>query len=186
MTRRMSPVHALERWHDFYVLVGTAGATLVGLLFVALSIGAGFLSSQRAAPTRAFFSPVVVHFAAVLIVSALALAPEHASIVVSVAIGICAVVGEVVSIFTTIQLLRYRWTNYVQDHVSYGLLPALCYAGLLVAAWMILAGNERALDLLAGALLLLLVVNIRNAWDLMLSMVHHQTERAERERTKDN
>jgi hypothetical protein len=28
-----------------------------------------------------------------------------------------------------------------------------------------------SLDLLAGALLLLLSVNIRNAWDLMLSMV---------------
>jgi hypothetical protein len=29
----------IERWHDFYVLVGTAGATLVALLFVAVSIG---------------------------------------------------------------------------------------------------------------------------------------------------
>ena len=30
--------HALERWHDFYLLAGTAAATLMGLLFVSLSI----------------------------------------------------------------------------------------------------------------------------------------------------
>ena len=50
----------LERWHDFFVLVGTAGATLVALLFVAVSLGAGFLTDGRAAATRAFFSSVVV------------------------------------------------------------------------------------------------------------------------------
>jgi hypothetical protein len=29
-------MHALESWHDFFVLVGTAGATLLALLFVAV------------------------------------------------------------------------------------------------------------------------------------------------------
>jgi hypothetical protein len=29
--------HALEAWHDFYLLSGTASATLAGLLFVSLS-----------------------------------------------------------------------------------------------------------------------------------------------------
>ena len=27
-----------ERWHDFYIVAGTAAATLVGLLFVGLSL----------------------------------------------------------------------------------------------------------------------------------------------------
>ncbi len=27
-----------QRWHDFYVVAGTAAATLVGLLFVGLSL----------------------------------------------------------------------------------------------------------------------------------------------------
>jgi len=35
-------VEALKQWHDFYILVGTAGATLLGLLFVAVSLGAGY------------------------------------------------------------------------------------------------------------------------------------------------
>ena len=63
------------------------------------------------------------------------------------------------------------------------LLPAIAMPALLVAAAMIWTENEFALDVLAGALLLLLIVNIRNAWDLTLSMVRHQTAtRAENEK----
>ena len=40
----------VEDWHDFDVLVGTAAATLVGLMFVAASIGARvFTEKDRAA-----------------------------------------------------------------------------------------------------------------------------------------
>jgi hypothetical protein len=58
----MRPLEALKEWHDFYVLVGTAGATLLALLFVAASLGAGYLTEERRSGTRTFMSPVVVHF----------------------------------------------------------------------------------------------------------------------------
>ena len=65
-------------WHDFYLLVGTAGATLLALLFVAVSLGTGFLTDERAAATRAFYSPVVVHFTrGVFHLAAVALVPAH-------------------------------------------------------------------------------------------------------------
>ena len=173
----MAPVEALERWRDFYVLVGTAGATLLALLFVAISIGAGFLTDGRALATRAFFSPVVVHFTAVFFISAVGLVPVHRTFSLAAAVGLCALVGGAVSAYTTIMLLRHRWTKYVRDHLAYGLLPAICYAALLGAAVMIYWKNAFALDVLAGVLLLLLIVNIRNAWDLTLSMARHQSER---------
>lgn len=44
---------------------------------------------------------------------------------------------------------------------------------LLIAAGMIYADRAYALEVLAGALLLLAIVNIRNAWDLTLTMVRH-------------
>ncbi|HEY1475909.1 MAG TPA: hypothetical protein VGF53_17705 [Pseudolabrys sp.] len=167
----------LEHWHEFYVLVGTAGATLLALLFVAVSLGAGFLDESRAAATRAFYSPVVVHFTAVFFLAAISLVPAHRAVFFAAMIGACAVIGTLVSLFVAVQLLRHDWTRYAQDHLSFALLPTLAYIALLVAAYLIWNGNDLALDVLAGALLLLLVVNIRNAWDLTLSMVRHQTER---------
>ncbi|HXD43779.1 MAG TPA: hypothetical protein VN655_01490 [Pseudolabrys sp.] len=166
----------IERWHDFYVLVGTAGATLVALLFVAVSIGTGFLTEQRAAPTRAFYSPVVLHFTAVFFISAAGLVPAHTAVFFAGSVAVAALIGGGASVFATVQLLRNRWTSYVQDHLAYGLLPMVCYAVLLIAAYMIVTGAPYALDVVGGTLLVLMIVNIRNAWDLMLSMVRHQAE----------
>ena len=53
----------------------------------------------------------------------------------------------------------------------------ISYAALLVAAAMILKEHEYAMLVLAGALLTLLIVNIRNAWDLTLSMVRQHARR---------
>lgn len=175
----MDATPSLERWHEFYILLGTAGATLVALLFVAISLGTGFLTEERAAATRAFFSPVVLHFTAVFFISAVGLFPAHKPAIFASLIGTCAAIGGGVSLVTTIQLLRHRWTRYVIDHLAYGLLPLICYAALLTAAGMIAAEHSDALLVLAGALLLLLVVNIRNAWDLTLSMVRHHSRSAE-------
>jgi hypothetical protein len=166
----------LDHWHDFFVLVGTAGATLVALLFVAVSLGAGVLTAKRAAATRAFFSPVVVHFTAVFFISAVGLFPAHRPATFAAMVGACAAVGGGVALFTTVELLRHSWTSYVEDHLAYGLLPAIAYIALLVAAAMVLAEHDYAMIVLACSLLLLLIVNIRNAWDLTLSMVR-QTKR---------
>jgi hypothetical protein len=73
----MWPADALKGWHDFYLLVGTAGATLLALLFVAVSLGTGFLTEERQGATRTFMSPVVIHFTSVFFLSAVALFPSH-------------------------------------------------------------------------------------------------------------
>jgi hypothetical protein len=59
----------------------------------------------------------------------------------------------------------------VEDYLAYGLLPDLGYLALLAAAVSIYLEKDFGLDVLAGALLLLTIVNIRNAWDLTLTMV---------------
>ena len=164
----------LERWHDFFVLVGTAGATLVALLFVAVSIGVGFLTDGRQAATRAFFSSVVVHFTAIFFIAAIGLVPGHRVAFVPFMVAAAAVVGGGVAIFTTSELIRHKWTKYLQDHFGYGLLPVVCYIGMLGSAGMIYTGRPEAMDVLAGSLLVLMIINIRNAWDLMLAMVYRQ------------
>src|SRR5262249_52460344 len=67
----------LDAWHDFDVLIGTAAATLVGLMFVAASIGASVFTEKDRAAMEAFISPTVVHFSAVLFVAILSLVPSH-------------------------------------------------------------------------------------------------------------
>lgn len=174
----MWPARDLAEWREFYLLVGTAGATLVALLFVAVSLGTGFLTEKRKAATRTFMSPVVIHFASVFFLSAVALIPGHGATFYAVPIGATAVIGATVSSYITINVIRTSMTRYVEDYFAYGLLPALCYVALLAAAVTIYFKIDFGLDVLAGGLLLLALVNIRNAWDLTLTMVRqHRAHR---------
>jgi hypothetical protein len=174
----MSEVEALKEWHDFYVLVGTAGATLLALLFVAVSLGTGFLTKERQSATSTFMSPVVVHFTSVFFLSALALFPWHQAKFFAALIGTTALIGAVLSGYITARVVRTDMTSYVEDYLAYGLLPGLGYLALLAAAVSIYLEQDFGLHALAGALLLLAVVNIRNAWDLTLTMVrqHHRAD----------
>lgn len=174
----MSAVETLKEWHDFYVLVGTAGATLLALLFVAVSLGAGFLTKERQSATQTFMSPVVVHFTSVFFLSAIALLPWHQAKFFAALIGVTALIGAILSTYITVQVVRTNMTNYVEDYLAYGLLPGIGYFALLAAAGLIYLEKDFGLDALAGALLLLAIVNIRNAWDLTLTMVrqHHRAD----------
>ena len=92
-------------------------------------------------------------------------------------IGASALIGATISAFITVELVRRTGPNTCATHLAYGLLPAVGYLALFVAAVTIYKELDIALDVLAGALLLLLLINVRNTWDLMLSMVRHQTGR---------
>lgn len=171
-----------DGWHEFYGLLGTAAAALVALLFVAASIGAGFLDPvrTRGGATRTYMSPVVFHYAAVLFVSLVVLIPSHTPASLGVSIGLVAAVGLVYSLVILIRLVRDDISD-LADRFGYGAIPLVAYAAALAAAWLLAGASISGHDVLAGAMLLLLFVNIRNAWDLTLAFVKRQSEM----RTKD-
>src|SRR5215813_12094292 len=123
-------MEALHAWHEFYLLVGTAAATVLALLFVAVSLGAGYLTSQHQAPTRTFMSPVVIHFTSVFFVAAVCLIPSHGPIFFALLIGATAVLGVVVSIVITVWVVRTTMTEYIPDYFAYGVLPVAAYLAM--------------------------------------------------------
>ena len=66
----------LEGWHEFYILSGSAAATLVGLLFVALSFNLDILLHDRHAHLLAYARQTMMDFVFVLIVSLIFLVPH--------------------------------------------------------------------------------------------------------------
>src|SRR5262245_24431512 len=67
----------LSQWQNFYMLIGTAAATLTGLMFVAITLVAGLErhGSTLDAGVSAFSTPTVVHFCAVLLIAGILNAP---------------------------------------------------------------------------------------------------------------
>jgi hypothetical protein len=167
-------VPMLEHWHDFYVLVGTAAAALVALLFVAASIGAGVLTGRNTAGTRIYMTPVVFHFTSVLFACAVGLVPSHTRGSFGLVIGVGAVAAFVYSCVLSIRVVKDHSTDS-EDTFAYGIAPLIGYVAAVGAAGLFFFASPRAPDVLAGALIWLLIVNIRNAWDLALFMAHKHT-----------
>jgi hypothetical protein len=162
----------IEDWHDFDLLVGTAAATLVGLMFVAASIGASFYTEKNRAGMQTFISPTVVHFTSVLVLALLALVPTHEWLTLAGLLALVGAAGGIYSVNLWIQLfVQRRFDVDIVDRLFYAAIPLLGYALLLLAAFFLLRQSEAGLDLLAAAQITLLLAGIRNAWDMMIWIV---------------
>jgi hypothetical protein len=158
-------------WHEFYELLGTASAALIALLFVAVSIATGVMTqdAESRRNTATYMSPVVFHYANVLFLSLIALVPTQTFESFGLVIGVAAIGSVIYSIVIAVRVHRNPISD-LPDRLCYGVIPAFCYASGLVVAALLLRENPFGLDLLAGSALVLLVINIRNAWDLMISL----------------
>ena len=71
----MDTASLLGRWESFYVIVGSSAGALTGLQFVVIALIAENQAARSMREIRAFGTPTVVHFCAVLFVSAIVSAP---------------------------------------------------------------------------------------------------------------
>ncbi|MGE5224115.1 MAG: hypothetical protein ACM3PY_16870, partial [Omnitrophica WOR_2 bacterium] len=61
----------LTNWQNFYIIIGSAAATLTGLMFVVVTLMASIEThvSTLNAGISAFNTPTIVHFCAVLLIA---------------------------------------------------------------------------------------------------------------------
>lgn len=161
---------SLHEWHDFYVLLGTAAGTLVGLLFVAATIAGGVFSQDRRAPLRMFLTATVVHFASVLAASLIMLLPLASWPLLGAMVLTCGLVGLGYSGLTLRDSLRERLISNVdwEDRTWYVILPIVAYAAEAGAGVTLLCSVANGCAVLAGSTGLLLIVGIHNAWDITI------------------
>jgi len=158
---------ALAGWENFYVIVGSSAGALIGLQFVAMALIAEMpiVRGQEQAGA-AFATPTIIHFSAVLLLSALQSAPWHA---LAGAAAIWRVVGLGGILYEVMVIYRMRtqtvYTPEFEDWLFHALLPLAAYATLDVSAFAVRAHTTGALFLVAATALLLLFIGIHNAWD---------------------
>jgi len=162
----------LHDWHDFYVLVGTASATLVGLMFVAVSIGTSIFDEDHRVGLTAFITPTVMHFAAALFTCLLVTIPTQSWRTLGGLLGAGGLAGSIYCGKLVIRIfVRQHSKLDLDDRLFYFLLPLLGYLLALIAAALLLAQSTTSANLIAVAVLTLLFAAIRNAWDMMVWIV---------------
>ena len=168
----------LMQWHNFYALIGGASATLVALIFVAASIGAEVFTRKAQVGIRSFLSPTVVHFTAILVICLLASMPTATWVLLGALLGCVGAVGLAYSGWVWRRMMKHGIVASIDtvDRLWYALLPIPAYLLVIGAGVGLWERCGQSLDILAAALIVLLLIGIRNAWDMTVWIIDRRKQ----------
>ena len=158
----------LRDWQVFYVTFATACATMVSLLFAAVSLNRDALSREESVRHRWIARQTFYQFFMLFLVTLLLLAPHHTSTSAGLTLlgfGVFWSVGLIRAFRTSLR------TGKRPDLDSFLRGFGLSFAGLLgiaAVAVAILLGHVGALTWLVVVLVNLLLFTGRNAWSLLV------------------
>ncbi|HXX63649.1 MAG TPA: hypothetical protein VEO56_07595 [Bacteroidota bacterium] len=159
----------LSGWGNFYAIVGSAAGALIGLQFVVLTLIADMANARDFAQAgSAFTTPSVVHFAAVLLLSAISSAPWNEFDALAVCWGVIGLLGFLYTVVVARRMRRQRiYQPVFEDWAFHMIFPLAAYAILIVSACTAQSHARVDLFLVGAAALMLLFIGIHNAWDLV-------------------
>jgi hypothetical protein len=175
----------LERWHDFHLLIGGAAATLMGLTFVAVTLAPEVIAGRASTAIRAFLTPIIAFFATVLIISVVLLVPALTPAATGAFFAVVGISGLLYILSTGVHRQWRNWHLGIDDWIWYVGLPLLSYGAMLASAagtWQV---SFWAPYTAAGAVLALLVIGIRNVWDVVLAVALESQHSARSEHGKE-
>jgi len=173
-----TPLSPFSAWESFYVIIGSSAAALTGLQFVVVVLGA---EARSIGPeVGAFGTPTVVHFCAVLLMSAILSVPWRAVSHAGLALGAVGVAGIVYMAVVIRRALRQKhYVPVLEDWLWHCTFPFIAYVTLLVAALLLRRDPPRCLLVIGAAALLLLFIGIHNAWDAVTYIATQQPQHRE-------
>lgn len=169
---------SLTECESFYVITGSSGAALTGLMFVVIALAADRIPPQRQRPEAMsiYSTPTLVHFGVVLLIAAMMTIPHQTMLTLSLGLGLSAAVGVG---YTAINMVRMRrldlYEAVLDDWIWHAILPFTAYLSLALASMIAAAAGETAFFIVAGVVLLLLFIGIHNAWDVALYTTLYRT-----------
>ena len=160
---------AFVPWESFYVIIGSSAAALTGLQFVVIALGSESRNLGTEREINAFATPTIVHFCAVLLISAILSAPWHHHWPPALTLAATGLAGL---LYTFVILHRARRSqNYkpvLEDWIWHTITPFLSYGALTIASFFLPNHPTPSLFIIAASALLLLFTGIHNAWDAVI------------------
>jgi hypothetical protein len=159
----------LHEWPDYYLLAGIA-ATLLGLLFVAITLNADLILSNQRLQTRYVAEQAFQNYIAALLTALLFLFPD---LTASAIAGCLVAEGSGMMIWVlvrAVKTLRVQQTTFRRTHLGRRLAPSLiAYAGILLAGIHFAgADTSNAAKFVGFATIPLLVSATVISWDLLV------------------
>ncbi len=169
----------LRGWQNFYFMTGGASAGLLGLMFVAVSMGVQHLmSSEITDDMRAFVTPNILYFTSALLLACAMLIPTITPPLLALLLFIGAVYGLARTIPFVLRLIRVARRNQdfnMADWLGEVILPVASY-GLIFIGALCFVMNQWSLAFMSAwlAMILLLISAIANTWSLVMWIIEQR------------
>jgi branched-subunit amino acid transport protein AzlD len=169
----------VQEWRDYFIFTGSIGATLLGLLFVSMSLNAETILSASHRHLRELAGQTYQSFILVVLVSLFFLFPglnrawNYALFGILGAYGICWVAYR---LFIVLKMRNpeHQWVRAVRR-----MLPAAIACLLLIYAgfWASRSDAGSVLAALGSASILLLLSAAAASWDLLVKVAEYRQRR---------
>ncbi len=162
----------LAAWRDFYAMIGAAAGALMGATFIVATLAAN--APNKTLGLKGFISPTAVHLGSVLVGCAILDVPTLTPMMLAALLGSGGVAGAIYSVIVATRIWHMKLDR--DDRAFYAVIPVFIYLAMAFAATRALWSLTETLEILAAALVVLLIVGMRNAWDMTSFMVSRERE----------
>jgi hypothetical protein len=158
----------LDAWQPFFAAQLGAAATLVGLLFVGLSLNLTRILTYPALPTRALMALILLVIT--LVVSSLMLIPGQAANAIAIEILAVGVIGWVSVTAMDLHVLRYGKLRYRGGYIGNMILLQVAALPYVVGGALLLGGSSSGLYLVSLGVIVSFVKALLDAWVLLVEI----------------
>ncbi|HYJ11954.1 MAG TPA: hypothetical protein VEW66_00060 [Thermomicrobiales bacterium] len=162
----------IDDWRDFFTLTGTAAATIIGLLFVSISLRSDIRKAAETSLVRTMVSHNFLMLLVVLLISLYFMVPgiDHDSLGFSVILT-----AGIPGVFFAMDLWRLRHDGSMQKMILLWsfIVPILSFALTVAIGVAFLFSDDTELSWFVTVMALFLVIPTKNSWELLLQS--HET-----------
>jgi hypothetical protein len=158
----------VDIWSDFFMLSGTAAATLIGLLFVAISLRTDIRSQREDSYLRTTASHSFQNYLSVLLISLYFQIPDSTPASIAWPIILTALFPAI-SLARAARRHRTAFRIHGRAFTWQFAIPICCYLGAMTVGEGLLWQEEDGIDWLIPVIACLLMIPTRNAWHMLVA-----------------
>jgi hypothetical protein len=164
----------VQPWQQFYEMLGGAGATLLGLLFVAVSLNAELILSDAHQHSRRLAEQAFQNYLAVLVVSLFVEMPGYGPKQFGFTLLILSGVWGAWALWRLRATIFHPFASGQRTAPRRRYIATLAGFGMLVfAAYRMMYGGEYAIYVAMGTLMLLISATIAS-WELLVKVAEER------------
>jgi multidrug transporter EmrE-like cation transporter len=175
-------VESIDSWRDFYMLPGSASATLVGLIFVAVTLHIDVIAeAKKSSDIRMLAEEIFINFLMILSFAFIFLIPSDTPTGVGYPLLILGTIQIVHTAILWLRFLRSRGEHrvFASSMILSGLLipNTICYLTLIVIGADVLQGGTHYLGWMVMVIVWLTISAVKNTWHLMMRVAELKRNR---------